>query len=184
MKAIYLNEMAKAWGNDNRMMTYFSKTLSNAYALPNGGVMAFEKRKIETNFCYGEDGNDYDEAQNKVHNAYTNEDYFRSVNLREFTKLQKLFTPDNSSRDIYIYRKSYTCETAPINIWGFVALRIWEAEENRHHFTDLRKATKEEKDVILKALEEEKKIHEKKVNTYLKKYGLSKVRAWSYWANA
>lgn len=184
MKTRYLNEMAKVWGNDNRMMAYLQKKLSNAYALPNGGVIAFDKKKIETDFCYGEDGYDYDEAQNKVHNAYTNEDYFKAANLREFTRLINLFTPDYSTRDIYVYRKTYTRETSPLNVWGFVALRVWEAEENRNHFADLRKATEEEREIIINALKEEQAKHEKKVNTYLKKYGLSKVRAWSYWANA
>lgn len=184
MKAIYLNEIAKAWGNDARMMAYFSRNLSTAYELPSGGVIAFDKRKINADFCFGEDGYNYDEAQNNVRNAYTNEDYFRSENLRELNKLIALFTPDGSTRDIYLYRKSYTNEIAPLNVWGFVALTICQFEDNRRHYIDIRKATEEERAVILQALQEEKAKHEKKINSYLKRYGLSKVHAWSYWANA
>lgn len=32
-------------------------------------------------------------------------------------------------------------------------------------------------------LEEEKAKQEKRINTYLKKYGLTKIHSWSYWAD-
>lgn len=151
MKNFYLNEMAKAWGNDAGMMAYFSKNLSGVYAMPNGGVMAFDKQKIKTDFCYGENGYDYNEAQGQVRNAYTNEDYFRAANLADINRLLNLFKPNSyGTRDIYLYRK----------------------------------ATTEERKAIVKALNEEKAKHEKKINAYLKRFGLSKVRAWSYWSEA
>lgn len=185
MKNFYLNEMAKAWGNDAGMMAYFSKNLSGAYAMPNGGVMAFDKQKIKTDFCYGENGYDYNEAQNRVHNAYTNEDYFRAANLAEINRLLNLFKPNPyGTREIYLYRKAYTRQEGELNIWNFTALYVCEALENRNHFTDLRKATAEECKAIVKALKEEKAKQEKKINAYLKRFGLSKVRAWSYWTEA
>ena len=45
-------------------------------------------------------------------------------------------------------------------------------------------ATQEEIDAILTAYKEAAADHEKKVRSYLKRYGTSKVNAWTYWRDA
>ena len=45
-------------------------------------------------------------------------------------------------------------------------------------------ATVEEIELILQAYKEAAADHEKKVRSYLKRYGTSKVNAWTYWRDA
>jgi hypothetical protein len=52
------------------------------------------------------------------------------------------------------------------------------------HGVEGKVATNEEIQLILDAYKEAAQAHEKKVNTYLKKYGTSKVNSWTYWRDA
>ena len=45
---------------------------------------------------------------------------------------------------------------------------------------DLEMLTKEERQELVKGYEEVRKAFIKRLNTYLKRYGLSKVRTWTY----
>ena len=49
----YLNEMRKVYPNDERMIEYHRKEANRVIRLTNGGLMVFEKPKIETSFCFG-----------------------------------------------------------------------------------------------------------------------------------
>jgi hypothetical protein len=44
----------------------------------------------------------------------------------------------------------------------------------------LKKCGKDEIEIIISGLEEVRKAFTKRIDTYLKKYGTSKVNAWSY----
>jgi hypothetical protein len=44
--------------------------------------------------------------------------------------------------------------------------------------------TSEQRAEIIKALEWSRGEFEKRLNTYLKRYGTSKIHTWTYWADA
>ena len=47
-----------------------------------------------------------------------------------------------------------------------------------------RNLTSEEKELIINGLEYGLKLFRKRLDTYLKRYGLSKLHTWTYWADA
>ena len=57
---------------------------------------------------------------------------------------------------------------------------IFEKGSGRNY----RIADKEEIEKILEAYKEAAAAHEKKIDAYLKRYGTSKVDAWTYWVDA
>ena len=50
--------------------------------------------------------------------------------------------------------------------------------------SELTECTDEEKKLILKGLKFARKCFEARLDTYLKRYGVSKLHTWTYWADA
>lgn len=184
----YINEKRKAWNSED-MIKYFRKKVSGLYRLSNGGILRFEKPNIETSFCFGYsdsryDTEDYDRANNMVQHATTNEDYFLKENLKWHDSMIERI---NKGEDyLCIHRVSYNSQKEPLNVWEFSVLPwhvFYEYTECRHrtYLTDLSEVNDEDREIILKALKEERAKFEKRLKTYLKKYGLSKLKVWSYW---
>lgn len=175
----YIEEMRKEW-SDERMIEHYRKTTSYVCQLSNGGLLAFEKQSIETSFCFGysytHDQNDYKDANKMVEHAKTNEDYFIERNLEQFDwKLEKINKED---ADIYIFRKH---SRSNANVYDFYVLDFYEVNANYYKHLNLQKASEEDKNIIINAIKAERAKFEKRLRTYLKKYGLSKVRSWTFW---
>ena len=184
----YITEMRKA-GNADDMLNYFKKEASGICKLSNGGLLVFEKPSIETSFCFGYhdsayDNDSYDEANRMAHHASTSEEYFMNANLRYIDEQIKQMNDENAIGDIYLYRESYCSEREPLNVWKYRRLTIWSAQENASSYKDLRPCSDADKDIILEALKCERTKFEKRLKAYLKRYGLSKVKSWSYWMDA
>ena len=94
MKEMYLQELSKAW-KDQKMMDYFKKSTSRVIRLSDGGLMPFEKMKIETSFCFGyslnnHDSEDCDNANRMAHYAANSQEYFIAQNLEGIDEKIKL----------------------------------------------------------------------------------------------
>lgn len=187
----YINEKRKAWSSKD-MIDHFRKKVGGLYRLSNGGLLRLEKPSIETSFCFGYsdsryDTEDYDRANNMVHHASTNEDYFLKENLHWYDLMIKKI---NKGEDhLCIHRVSYSSQKEPLNVWEFSVLpwhTFYEYTEGSHRtwLTDLSEVNDEDRTIILNALKEERAKFEKRLKTYLKKYGLSKLKVWSYWQDA
>lgn len=181
----YLKEIEKAW--EGRMLDYFRKKVSSLHRLSNGGILAFEKPSIETSFCFGYsdsayDTKDYDNANRMAKHASESEDYFLEENLKDFDN--KIHELEDESNDYYLYRESYYSEKAPLNVWRYRNLTRWAVKENESICKDLTPCSKEDREIILNGLKQEREKFEKRLKTYLKRYGLSKVKTWSYWRDA
>lgn len=205
----YLNEMRKAW-NDSKMLDHFKNTFSSAVRLSCGGLLVFEKPSIDKNFCFGyglQCGTEYDDANKMASHAATSEKYFLDQNLKGFDdKIKRLETMKNSwgsSCVLLLHRKCYYSQKAPLNVFNYFlssggldnyeklpesdckgCVKYLEPFDGIGYYYDLIEATEEDRKNILAALKHERAKFEKRLNAYLKKYGLSKVRTWSYWADA
>lgn len=186
----YLNEWRKIWKDNARMMEYGEKKTSAIRKLSNGGLLTWEKPRIETSFCFGYRGSDDDDANRMVSHAKTNEGYFKSENLKGFDhiikKIESLGSDeDYSGNKLYIYREKYS-RTDNLNLWSYTILPFWQYNEaiERNLYLDIQEANEEDINTILEAEKNERAKFEKRLNAYLKKYGLSKVRSWSYWQDA
>ena len=204
----YLEEMRKAWDGAD-MIEYFKNNFSSAVRLSNGGLLVFEKPTIDKDFCFGygmQCGTDYDDANKMASHAATSEKYFLDQNLKEFdNKIKELETMQNSwgsSCVLLLDRKCYYSQKAPLNVFNYFlsscglnyyekcnisvmagTTKYLENFDGIGCYYDLSEATTEDRANILAALKHERQKFEKRLKTYLKRYGLSKVRTWSYWAD-
>lgn len=189
----YLKEMRKVWPNDDSMIEYYRKDTSRVIRLANGGLMPFDKLKIETSFCFGYSdigqGCSYKEAQESAHNAAT-EEYFMSANLGELDRgisaMAGELKDDYHYNNLkpYLYRKSYCGQKETINVWDFAWLRPYDVETNDcsvRNYVELTQLDDTNRELILKALKAERAVFEKRLKTWWKRYGVEKLHIWTYW---
>ena len=179
----YLNEMRKAW-EDESMIAYFKKKNSGIYRLSNGGLFEFEKPKIETEFCFGydmfNDSDSYDHANKMVDHSLKSEEYFIKRNLRDIDNFIDRLNDKDDYAELYMYRKSYYSQKQELNVWEFTFLTNTRYVENGSMYKDLTLCSDKDKEILLKVYQEERVKFEKRLKTYLKKWGLTKVKSWSY----
>ena len=132
-----------------------------------------EKPSIETRFCFHDEGPDYEFYKELCADEKDMAQYFKSENLREFDKYidhiecNKEKGWDNDGRvwwckcDNRLYLRFY-----------------YESSDKYTECTD------EEKQLILEGLKFGRKCFETRLDAYLKRYGISKLHTWTYWADA
>lgn len=172
------------------------KRCAEVVELPGVGLLPIEKQGIEKDFCFGYSDSrynteDFDRANNMAHHARTSEDYFISENMKSYKQtLDNLRPASDWSRDYMPVLRG----EGEVKELGFI--RPWEALEAvggsgymeempgktlRVRFSTCYILKDAEIEAIREGYEKAMKSHEKKVKSYLKRYGLSKVNAWSYW---
>lgn len=192
-------QFSKAW-NSERMIKYCTDKTAAAAVLPNGDIITADKQGIKTRFCFGESGYDYDDAARMAQHARTSEDYFRAENMKSFNEWVKDLEElqQETSRYLLIIRDiQYTGQKEDCKLRGLEWVRITDFLDacggsanleavRGQHFDKWggRVATPEEIEIILEAYKTARDDHRKKVDAYLKRYGLSKVDSWTYWRDA
>jgi len=182
----YMKEWEKVWPNDKSMLDYERKKFSSAIRLQNGGILYFEKPSIKTEFCFHDEGPDYEFYCDLMKNQETKlKDYFLRQNLDEFDEhiaaLNHLETAD--CRTWYIQRESYCCESAPLNLWRYIAIHWSDMEYHPDWHKGAIKMNDTDRKAILAGLKHERDKFEKRLQSYLKRYGTSKLHTWTYWAD-
>ena len=71
-------------GETERWRKYYEGEIGVLVRLEDGSIVNIEKPRIETHFCFGESGYDYDEAQAAADRAAASENYFRVKNLSKY----------------------------------------------------------------------------------------------------
>lgn len=183
------SEYSKAW-DSARMIDFCCGEISRAAWLPNGMLFVWKKPKIETSFCFGYsdsryDTEDYDRANRMAEHAGNSEEYFKSENLKDFNAVIEAFNGNGEgyyrNRRPYVRRESYI-SVGDLNLCSVSWYRPWELEELHDGERErLREASDAELEIIIAGYKEEREAFEKRLNAYLKRYGMSKVRSWSYW---
>ena len=166
------------WKDSKRMQEYIIKKCSDVFKSSNNNFVEFEKPTIETRFCFGHGQNgittqeETNMACKQAEHARTSEQYFIDENLEEinrkiktFSEAQKLFLLpqyQNINNIAYIVTDEYF-----LHYPSYENKIIEELSEN-------------DRKELLKICENEKAKFLKRLQTYLKRYGLKKVQAWSY----
>ena len=205
LRAVYDKDV---WHGNDHMTDYCTNKVSVLAELPNGDFIPIEKKGIEKDFCFGESGYDYDEAAEAAHVARTSEAYFKRENMKEFVswldsinEQYKMFweSPSLPRQILTISEKPYLGqpETSPLK--GISFIRDGDILESMggsafvcelpgasitYRGNHYRIPTEEELDIIRNAYTQATVEHRKKVERYLKRYGLSKVHSWTYWRDA
>lgn len=185
LKAAYIDEVvAESFGESWRK--YFNSSIDRVVKLEDGRMIAIEKPSIHKEFCFGYHtsfpGYNYDEANHMARYANESENYFMSENMRQINdKIEDL----NRSRSRWTPKSAiqYNGAKAESKVCYLKWYDAFDEREWEHKDTD-RDVTDEDMKKIMAAYEETKADFEKRLNTYLKKYGMNHVRTWTYWADA
>jgi hypothetical protein len=174
MKELIEKEFNKIWNNNRKMVDYCMKKVTGVVQLENGKLFCFEKPSIETHFCfgYGQNGisteEDFENALQEKINA-SKKEYFVKENIKVFDRIEKIL---NSDKKIY----SFIAYLKGENIVGI------EVEDYFYGKSELFTGyiTDKDKENLLNELENQKKMFMKRLETYWKKYGSSKLKTWTY----
>lgn len=196
-----INQYAEIYGRDNKKdVDYMRSSTAAVVLLEDGKMYAIEKPSIKKNFCFSRDCNGIPsaDAENNAdamaEHARTNADYFLTENLHPLlSELKKFDTEAITDKDDYylqrykykkpyIYGSKYGNGTEQIAYIQFFA--DWEEDEIKKATADgARLATIEEIKDIIAAYKVVIEQFKKRLASYLKKYGLEKLRIWTYYSD-
>lgn len=182
--AAFHEEMLKVWGTDTHMIDYCEKQAVKVVQLNNGRLVHFEKPGIETGFCFGYRSactDDYDEAQNMANHASKSIEYFIEKNMKIAgydEALEKLRDPGyvvlggvhyNHGEKLYFITYAQDNEYDLDHIQSFFNSKLERIDDSNRQ-------------LLIDANEELKAKFRKRLDAYIKRYGMSKVRSWTYWS--
>jgi hypothetical protein len=160
-----LNDFCKAVNDCG----YYSKEFVGAVKV-RGKFYLIDKPSIETRFCFHDEGPNYELYKSLCNDNKKMEQYFISENLDSFDRdIKRLNEHCAFITKCYkdeMPRLTFTCDH-------------WQAQRD-----NLEQLTKDECETIKKALEWGKALFKKRLESYLKRYGTSKLHTWTYWADA
>lgn len=175
------NSCIKEYGDDKNSRKYF-KWLKNTYLdslteLTSGEIVEIKKPRIKTTFCFGygfcgrSSNEEQAEAGKMVMTARKSEKFFISENLKQIDIQIK--EAEDETRNGYLFGTDlngfYTVEF----MFKYKYEQYYGNKPSRVIFADDRAG-------YIVALKKCKERFEKRLQTYLKRYGLSKIESWSY----
>lgn len=167
------NEMSKddmrerillALNGDNRFADDILKRASAIVEIA-GKQVLFKKQNIKTRFCFSDEGSDLERYK-----TFNKKDFI-SENLYWADGFRYLDHEATCGQKWYLVRRWYG------EIYTVVCKDEWKAEEGDIEMTP------EQVEQFKDALRTEKTKFEKRLHAYLKRYGLSKIDTWTYWAD-
>lgn len=180
LKEEYLAILAQdVWPGSHKMIEFERKQIARIVRLECGGLIALNKPRIETDFCFGyhdsaTDTEDYDRANAMADHAASNETYFIERNMREIDdKIEDL-------KESGIYSRAAYAGTEP----GTKVRTLEWPNRNRTVPPGAQLITEKDRAALIAAWQTVGEAFRRRLNAYLKRYGLSKIHSWSYWADA
>lgn len=181
LKNEYRSELIKENIYDRgEMLDYHMSNIGRIFKV-NGAYYEIEKPSIKTSFCfaYGQNGISTTEEIDNAYNctkAVRNDkgEYFKKENLERIDSLLKDL--ENDSYKFYTVNHFYKCSEDSA-IRQISCHRHYEPVNTSNGEREL---TAEEREAYIKALNIVRNDFEKRLNTYLKRYGTSKLNTWTY----
>ena len=155
---------------------YYRKNYVGAIKIQNG-YWLINKPSISNRFCFHDEGENYEFYKHLMADKETRlANYFKEENLAEFdNKIERITKGDEYSHDKRVWwNPSYS--DGRIELCFYCS---WGTPDG--NYTE---CTDEEKKLILKGLKYGRGLFEKRLDAYLKRYGVSKLHTWTYWADA
>lgn len=147
---------------------YYKKHYQGAVKVGDGYIM-ISKPSIETKFCFADEGPEYDYYKELMADDKKLESYFMAENLsgldRKIEELEKGY-PMIVSKDYNDGRKSIWREGSN-----------WPSPNDEPMSSELRME-------LIRAYKWSRSMFEKRLQSYLKRYGTSKLHTWTYWRDA
>lgn len=171
----YLELIAREEKNPEKWIPYYDKHAGHFAKLSNGGIFVIERPRICTDFCFGESGYDYDDAHSAAQHARTDPEYFKAENLRNFSEWIEVL-------ECGTWRGGPARVFSSLTGKNFIWLEI--RRPNQERYSTGTPITDEDRITLLHAYRAAHAALEKRLDTYLKRYGLSKLHVWTYWRDA
>lgn len=176
----FKEEQTKVWHGNARMINYCMSKAQVVVKTEKGYFIEIDKPSIKKHFCFGESGYDFDEAQECAHVARTSTDYFMEENLQAINDaIADLNNPDKKCYATPSYEGSAIRHLVVIEPYR---IGYWYAYKQKNGLME--ELTEKDRETLLEAYMKVREAFSKRLTTYLKKYGLSKVHAWTYWRDA
>ena len=156
------------------------------YALKfDNNFLCFSKPDIKTRFCFGYGLNgvssqeDYEGARSQERNMETNQQAFINANLEGLNKsIEDIETFIKEKCFANRYNKIFICKNSCKHL-AYLAWS-WDYDNIRNKDAIIKEATKEDLLLIIEVYKQQIENFKKRLNTYLKRYGLSKLTTWTY----
>ena len=175
-KEMLTNEYKKVWSTW-RMVDYCVKKAS-AYVEFDGMLVVFDKPTIETDFWFAEHTYDYEEVCELCDSMSNDEQYFIAENIRNCRASEIVELIDNGELTACICPKRYYTQQTDCRLGYIEWCRHWEAVPEV-----ARPLTDDEIAALRQICVEEVEKFQKRLQTYLKRYGLTKCHYGVYWAD-
>lgn len=165
----WLKEFINTQCKNDSDRKYYSREYVGAIKI-NGHYYLIDKPRIENKFCFHDEGPQYEFYKTLCADEKKMEKYFIDKNVREFTdKLERI----EKGELVRIKDSDY------MNHLGVYIGNSWSYRDD-----DARQATEDEKELIVEGLKFGLAQFRKRLDAYLKRYGISKLHTWTYWADA
>lgn len=161
----------KSWLDESR----YNKGWAVGAIKLHDGFWLIEKPSIENKFCFHDEGPDYDLYRELTSDDAKMAEYFKERNLDSFDwKIDHIENGDTYSKDrrVWWYKDSYSPNRTCL---------CFSASSVEPNYT---LCTDEERALILRGLKYGRMMMERRLDSYLKKYGVKKLHTWTYWADA
>ena len=175
LKDIFAQHIAAYWKTP-RMIDYCIKKAAYIVELDGGELFDIDKPSIEKDFCFGygycgvSTQEDYNNAEEARQTAATDQDYFMRKNLEGIDQTLKALD------EYKVYKRPHYYGQAPDS-------KLYDLEYRDYYQAEPENGillTPEEIERVKAGYQEVRQQFVKRLNTYLKKYGLSKLHTWTY----
>lgn len=185
------SEYAKVWASDSRMVDYCAKSTSG-FADFGDVIITCDKPEIQKHFWFGE--HNYEDKSAECRAASESVEYFLRENMdrcEAANVLERLDSSDASDAAHYeryrfpvAVKKAYCSQPDDCKL-GYLGWRdvTGEFRDGREPEHDYRPLTDSEIEELREFLRDEVEKFEKRLKTYLKRYGLTKCEYGTYWAD-
>lgn len=137
-----------------------------------GGYYLIDKPSIENRFCFHDEGPDYEYYQSLCADEKKMIRHFKNQNLREFdNKIDRMVKGSDFNNDKRVWLR-------------VIGKRTYLSFYNKDGEKDFILCNEDERMLILQGLRFGRKMFEKRLDSYIKRYGTSKIHTWTYWADA
>lgn len=171
LKEVYQTFLSsKIYPHDKSMVDYELKNTRYLVELSEGSLIRLEKPRIKKMFCYPDHWEDADETAYKVR---TDPEYFISENLADLRRDQEKFSED-AHYGLWL-EPSYDKEGCGLLKYCTTANWRDDAYDNP--------LTREDRSRIFEGYQNLMRDFEKRLRSYVKRYGLKSVYSWTYWAD-
>lgn len=191
LKEAYMKVIREeVWIDDRHMQEFARKECAYVVELSNGNIISLEKPKIQKDFCFGMGmyatytQEEFERAEGLAEKARTSVNYFIQKNMEQVTdKIKYLKECLKREKECYTFTQ-YSGQPDKSILKSYNTVRICDNPEycfgRWSSCKDIEKLDNDNIQAIINGLEEVGKVFMKRLNTYLKKYGLEKLNVWTY----